>query len=109
MEGTFCKKLYEKVGATTEDQKFGASALVMAVIAEPMNKTGFTWDKLEDVERVIYGDSNLMTRIATLAGLTAGNDQLDAVKKVYPEGKSSYDPIFDFLKNREVVPGVCFK
>lgn len=109
MESIFCQKLYDTVGATTDEQKFGASALVMAVIAEPMNKTGFTWDKLEDVERVIYGESTLMTRIATLTGLTAGNDLLDAVKKVYPKGKISYGPVFDFLKNREVVPGVCFK
>lgn len=109
MDNTFCKDLYEAVNATTEEQKFGASALAMAIIAEPMNKTGFSWGKMEDVERVVYGRSDLYTRVATLTGITAGNDLLIAVKKAFPEEKISYGPIFSFLEGRKIIDGVCYK
>lgn len=109
MEKTFCQELYEAVNATTEEQKFGTSALAMAIIAEPMNKTGFTWGVMDEVEKVIYGRSDLYTRIATLTGITAGNDLLLAVKKVFPEGKIGYGPIFGFLEGRKIIDGVCYK
>ena len=100
------KELYDFTGATTEHQKLGVSALVMSILTEPMNKTGFTWDKVDDVEKVVYGSSNITTRIATLAAMAAGNELQDVVNVELP--KVSYQELFGFLRGKTIIPGVSY-
>lgn len=100
------KELYDITGATTKHQKLGVSALVMGILTEPMNKTGFTWDKLDDLERAVYGNSNLTTRIATLAAIGSCNDLIAAVSMELPA--ISYKGLFEFLNGKTIIPGVSY-
>lgn len=103
------KELYEAAGARTVGQKLGLSAMVMAVLMEPANNTGFTWDKLERVERVVYGSKpNLAIRISTVAGMCGGNELCDEVLKAFPNFKVDYRFIWKFIDGKEIVPGVCY-
>lgn len=107
MKNKVMLKIYEGLGLKDDMEKAICNELVFDVLTEPHNKTGYTYDRREELRHELYGDmyDSLQEKVLGLAGYW-GND-LEGILKSSIGDNEIFEKLFNLLSEQEVISGVC--